>query len=330
MRPRSIDQVVELVDAATEDVFGFVGLEWVERAVSRATSTFGVESRKSRAGRDAVFTQEELLIEGGEAYERDVVDRFELLLAVRGVGTVGTLTVPVRRGRERRLAARPRVVGVEYVAALVVETLVGAEVETRVAFAGELEPPEPTLAINDRAARAVITVSVGLQHPRGVGQSETATGHRDARARTDAVEVGRLARPRSLEGAFEHAARGGHLDDLMVLDQHGRVGETLVHAPDPHERLDRGDAATLVVAGQSRPDNELGTLTHRRSGVDDGVGRRGVGVPVVQDLERCDPVFDRAAPAPAHLGSLRWRNVVEVCAAAEGDAVHAGRNLVTS
>ena len=57
VRASAVDQVVELVDAPPEDVFGLKGLEGVEGAVSRATGPLGVEARQERAGRHAVFSK---------------------------------------------------------------------------------------------------------------------------------------------------------------------------------------------------------------------------------------------------------------------------------
>ena len=114
---------------------------------------------EASAGVDVVFSQEELLIEGGESNERHVVEGVELLLAVLAVGTLGTVAMPVGRGRERRTRRTPHIVGGDDTQTLVVKLVVALQIKTRVTLTFQVEPPEFSLSVDDRTPRRGVRVA---------------------------------------------------------------------------------------------------------------------------------------------------------------------------
>ncbi len=98
------------------------------------------------------------------------------------------------------------------------QVVVGRQVETWVAVAAQVEPPQATLAIDDRAAGARVRVAERLEYSGGVGEGETASGHRKRRAGTDSVEELGLGGTKVLQRALEGPSRAGRLHHLVILD----------------------------------------------------------------------------------------------------------------
>ncbi len=100
MRACAVDKVVELVDESSEVVFAPRLLAHRGYFGPGHTRAVRVEPGQLRSSVDPVVVQDQLLIDVGVARERHVVDALELGFAVRRVGTLGALAVPVGLGGE--------------------------------------------------------------------------------------------------------------------------------------------------------------------------------------------------------------------------------------
>ena len=90
-----------------------------------------------------------------------------------------------------------------------------------------------------------------LEHPSGVGEGESASGHGHRRAGAHAVEELGLGGPEALERTLQRSSRAGRLHYFVVLDQQGREGESLIDASQANEGMDRRVTPRGLVAGQS-------------------------------------------------------------------------------
>jgi hypothetical protein len=92
-----------------------------------------------------------------------------------------TLAVPVRRGRELATDVEPFVEGQEDLEALLVERVVGGEVESGIRRGIELEPPHPGVAVDDGPARPRVSGTQRLEYPDRPGEHQPVAAHRGRR-----------------------------------------------------------------------------------------------------------------------------------------------------
>ena len=221
--------------------------------------------------------------------------------------------------------------GDKHVQALAVQTVIGREIEPRIAVGRKVEPPESPLAVDDAHSRGGVGVAERLEDPRRLGEGESATRHGHGRASADAVDVLRFARAGVLEGALQGAARARRLDDFVILDQDRRVREVVfvrarrVPARAPRRCAERPRRAQ---AGDARSTRSLRCMKRRR--LLDAGGRHGVGVELQKALDDVLAMLIGRTPSPFELGRERRRDVVEGRATGEGDSVNTGEHFVTA
>ena len=222
-----------------------------------------IKSREVASSVDVELVQEPLLFEVGEVREGHVVASIELGVAVIVKGTVTTLAVPIGFGRECATKASPLVVCVEQFATLREECVVRGEVESGMSIATQLEPPHLSLAIDHRDACERITVAQRRQYSRGVGERDAATRERQTRAHRDARARGGEGRRELIEGRHEQVASTRRLDHFGVLDDDGRVDETLVVSPEAKECVRRRPSMPRDVIGESWLHDEFDAFKQR-------------------------------------------------------------------
>ena len=327
---RPVDEIVESLDVAAEVVLALEIDVRRDDLVPRHMGAHRIEPSELVPRDDTVLAQQELLLETGEPGQRDVIDRFELLLAVRAKRALETFAVPVGRGGEVAVRREPLVVSVHDGETLGVELIVGREVETRIVVAGQIEPPHLAVTVDHRDASARIGVTEGEQDARGVGQDDAVARHRGRRAYADTVGVNRVAGRETFERPLERSPRGRRLRDLVVLDDHGCVDVGLVDAPHAHEALHRGSTLAFAIDRQTRLKDQFRAGDHQRGRLLGARRPRRPGVQDAQLLERVAPVVLGVATSSIDFGTRRGSFEGERRAATEGHSVHAGDNLVTT
>ena len=272
MRACSIDEVVQLVNEASEVILAYRILARDGRLCTRRARSVSIEPSQLVSGIDAVVVKDELLFHVGVANQRDIIEGLKFAAAVRCVRALWTFAMPIRLRWEGATILFPFIMRTQQIESLVVRLVVCRQIESWEVLIGEIEPPDPSMTVNERGTTFSVTVALRLQHSCRVRERNAVPDYRWRTARTDRVGVIRFARQQMRERTFEHASCAGVFDYLVVLDEQRRIDESLILTSDAHQHVRYRASATDDVTSKSRLQDKFGAFDHERRGV---LGARG-------------------------------------------------------